>query len=316
VPDIVFSRELLLRCGPFEAAWADICYGLEAYVCYSLPNELRHPGTQNILSMNNLREHRLTGKSVIPADVMETLRCLSASDPLDKVYAALWAIESLGLRVSHGRGQHEKPKEGPNKLSWLKGITPKWLSRVRTGTGTQQPPISHNEPSTEWMVVDYSRSVEEIYFDAAIALNSKDKFVGTLFCSLSMVEDSVLQRRGISPQPSWVPDWRHLRPIYHLNTMQSTFLASKRRPFESLKYQEGIMVFPGCVVDTINTITSYLPPRRWYDKYSTSGANSFFLEWIERAQENARARYKGQDNRLGYPYYPASRYFSEINIKY
>jgi hypothetical protein len=251
--------------------------------------------------MNNLREHRLTGKSVIPADVMETLRCLSAKNRSDKVYAALWAIESLGLRVSHGRRQQEKLKKGLNKLSWLKGITLKGLRRAQLGT--QQTPISHNEPSLEWITIDYTRSYEEVRIDAAIALNSNDKFVGTLFCSLSMVGDSVFQRRGGSILPSWVPDWESPRQTYHLNTMRSTFLASKGRSFESQQYhEEGNMVFPGCVVDTIDVITSYLPPRRWYDKYSTSGANSFFfLEWIQRAQTNGKARYKGQADRLGYP---------------
>ncbi|PMD63888.1 uncharacterized protein K444DRAFT_609482 [Hyaloscypha bicolor E] len=58
------------------------------------------------------------------------------------------------------------------------------------------------------------------------------------------------------------------------------------------------MVFQGCIVDKVDKIASYLPPRRWYDKYNTSGANSFFfLEWMERAQERSEA-YKGQADRL------------------
>jgi hypothetical protein len=304
----------LLRCGPYEAAWVDFCYGLEAYVCYSLPNELRHPGTQNILSMNNLREHRLTGKCVTPADVLETIRCLSATNGLDKVYAGVRAIESLGSRVSHGRRQQEKPKKGLNQLSWLKGIIPKGLRNVKTGSKRN---VFHKEPTPEWITINYGKSRYEVYSYVAFVLNSNDEFVGTLYCSLSIVEDAALQRREVSPLPSWVPDWTFPRQIYHLNTMQSTFLASKGRSFEPPHLNgKVIMVFSGCVVDTINTVTSYLPPRRWYDKYSTSGANSFFfLEWIERAQQHARAKYKGQDDRLGYPYYSARKYSSEMNTR-
>jgi hypothetical protein len=58
------------------------------------------------------------------------------------------------------------------------------------------------------------------------------------------------------------------------------------------------MVSQGCIVDRVDEIASYLPPRRWYDKYNTSGANSFFfLEWMERAQERSEVKYKRQADR-------------------
>jgi hypothetical protein len=55
-------------------------------------------------------------------------------------------------------------------------------------------------------------------------------------------------------------------------------------------------------VDEVDIIASYVPPRRWYDKYHTSGANPFFfLEWMERAHESSEAKYKGQADRYCCP---------------
>ena len=157
----------------------------------------------------------------------------------------------------------------------------------------------------------YTKEFYDICFDTAMALNSSN-IIETSFCSLSMVEDFASQRRVISgtlqvdkaPLPSWVPDWNFSRRIYRLNCTESRFMACKGRPAYSVSLEKlsNTLRFAGCVVDAIDEVASYLPPRRWYDKYNTSGANSIiFLEWMERAQEGAVARYEGRDDKYCCP---------------
>jgi hypothetical protein len=81
-------------------------------------------------------------------------------------------------------------------------------------------------------------------------------------------------------------------------------MACQGRPEYSLLLEKisNTLRFAGCVVDSIDEVASYLPPRRWYDKYNTKGANSIiFLEWMERAQKGAGARYRGRDYRYCCP---------------
>jgi hypothetical protein len=112
-----------------------------------------------------------------------------------------------------------------------------------------------------------------------------------------MVEDSGFQRPDELAEKylsSWVPNWRSTHQICRLNTTGITFRACNGRHGESAHVEDRFfMVFQGCIVDEVDKNASYLPPRRWYDKYNTSGANSFFfLEWMERAQERSEAKYK------------------------
>jgi hypothetical protein len=163
------------------------------------------------------------------------------------------------------------------------------------------PKRSPNDPSPQWIQHDYNRSCEEVYIDTAIALNFSTAFISPHFSSLSMVEDSVQ-----STLPTWVPDWRIPHHIYRLNTMQSTFLASKGRSSELLHYDEGSMTLTGCVVDTIGAIGDCLPPRHSYDKYNTSIASNPFLDWFSFAaiaDTSSRIRIGNQEkkDRLGCP---------------
>jgi hypothetical protein len=238
-------------------------------------------GTQVILDWNNLRKYRLNGRSVTPSRVLETLRNLTGTDSRDKVFATLSTIKATAPRVTSGEIERGDPTQdfGPN--SFLK-----------------------------WIRLDYTKEFYNICFDTAMDLNSSNN-IETSFCSLSMVEDFASQRRFISgtlqldgePLPSWVPDWNFSRRIYRLNCTESRFMACKGRPAYSVSLEKlDTLRFAGCVVDAIDEVASYLPPRRWYDKYNTSGANSIiFLEWMERAQEGAGARYQGRDDKYCCP---------------
>ena len=131
------------------------------------------------------------------------------------------------------------------------------------------------------------------------------------FSSLSMVEDTASKYAGSDissersdyiPLGSWVPNWKISRQVHRLNATESTFFASKGGPPASVTYDNtelSIMTFPGCIVDRITDIASYLPPRRPWDKYNTGGANSIvWLEWKELADEGSRNRYKTKQDRF------------------
>ena len=300
----MFSQDLLLRCGSFEAPWVDLCYGLEAYVSHGLPNELRNPGGQTILNFNTLREHRLTGRSLTADYVFETMRDLTATMAHDKVYAALGTIYATVPRRPSRRTELQRATQDLNRIPPLNRAI-SLPNRPRS----QSRPTSYNDAGPAWLPVHYDASSLETFIQTAKALNCNDSFVGTSFCSLSMVEDSRSQRPALNDfarntldsLPSWVPNWEFVHQIYRLNTAQSTFTSSKGGPQESIQFiEDGTMVFQGYIVDTVDQIGNYLPPRRWHDKYNTGGANSFFfLEWMEQAKENAGARYRGQSDRYG-----------------
>jgi len=239
-------------------------------------------GTQVILDWNNLRKYCLNGRSVTPSRVLETLRDLTGTDSRDKIFATLSTIEATVPRPTSGEIERGDPSQDFGVNSFL-----------------------------EWIIPDYTKAFHGICFDTAMALNSSN-IIETSFCSLSMVEDVASQRRVRSgtlqvdkaPLLSWLPDWNFPRRIYRFNCTESRFMACKGRPAYSVSLEKlsNTLRFAGCVVDAIDEVASYLPPRRWYDKYNTSGANSIiFLEWMERAQEGAVARYEGRDDKYCCP---------------
>jgi hypothetical protein len=297
--DIVFSQELLLRCGQFEVAWDDLCLGFEAHVSNGSPIELRDPGVQTILRFNSVREHRLQRGTVSPGHILETLRNLTATDPRDLIYAAMSTINATAPSRASGN------KEPVECRHCLDGVSP---PEGEKSLLTPCPKHPSNALRANWIEFDYNKHFEEICVHAAQALNSNDSYFGTSFCSLSMVEDTASQ--GVdtfdkSLLPTWVPDWRSKYQVCRLNTSGSTFRASNGRrghPAPSVRREAPALHFSGCVVDRVDEVESYLPPRRWYDKYTTTGANSFFfLEWMDRAQEYSAAKYKGQTDRYRCP---------------
>ena len=131
------------------------------------------------------------------------------------------------------------------------------------------------------MAIDYGRTYEQACIDTAEALNFNKDFVGASFFSLSLVEDSGSQRLGEVAERylnSWVPDWRSTHQVCRLNTTESSFRACNGRHGESAHVEDHFfMVFQGYIVDKVDKLAKYVPPRRWCDKYNTSGANSFFF---------------------------------------
>jgi hypothetical protein len=293
VEDIVFAQTLSLLCGRFEVAWDDLCLGLDGYTSSGVWNELRNPGAQTILHLNCLREHRLNGWPVSPGHVLETLRDLTVTEPRDKMYAAMSTTNATAPRIASNTTGHEDP------MQCLDGISPPEGVRFSNTPRFQHPSI---EPRTEWIGIDYRKTYEQACIDTAEALNFNKDFVGASFFSLSMVGDSGSQRLGEVAEKylsSWMPDWRSTHQVCRLNTTESTFRACNDRHGESAHVEDRFfMAVQGCIVYKVDKIASSLPPRRWNDKYNTSGANSFFFwEWMKGAHEISEAKYKGQADR-------------------
>ena len=105
----MFAQALLLRCGRFEVAWVDLCLSLDVYTSSGVRNELCNPGAQTILHLIFLTEHHLNGRPVSPGHVLETLRDLTATEPRDKMYAAMSTINATAPRIASNTTGHEGP---------------------------------------------------------------------------------------------------------------------------------------------------------------------------------------------------------------
>jgi hypothetical protein len=116
------------------------------------------------------------------------------------------------------------------------------------------------------MAIDYRRTYEQACINTAEAFNFIKDFICASLFSLSMVEDSGSQRPGevaAKYLSSWVPDWRSTHQVCRLNTTESTFWACNDRHRELAHVEDRLfMVFQGCIVDEVDIIASYLPPRR------------------------------------------------------
>ena len=117
-----------------------------------------------------------------------------------------------------------------------------------------------------------------------------------------MVEDSGSRRSKTEGLPSWAPDWTIPNATYRMNTRNSILCASKGRDFQfslaALAKPELGMMFKGCVIDTMEDVSHYLPPRRFSDKYSASGNNSiFFSYWFDFAEEKGQRKYRRDKER-------------------
>ncbi|KAK4207878.1 hypothetical protein QBC37DRAFT_297818, partial [Rhypophila decipiens] len=84
-------------CGNFILPWAAVCEGLEAYAHLSDANNIRSPIVFTMLDLYTLREETDAGMTVSWGRLLEVVRALPATDPLDKVFASVaWLEERIG----------------------------------------------------------------------------------------------------------------------------------------------------------------------------------------------------------------------------
>ncbi|KAH7360459.1 heterokaryon incompatibility protein-domain-containing protein [Rhexocercosporidium sp. MPI-PUGE-AT-0058] len=148
---------------------------------------------------------------------------------------------------------------------------------------------------------DYKLEIKDLYRIIGRALSSGGGF-GPTHSSFSMIEDSN-RRESDSDLLSWMPDWSKPLHRYRLNQMKCHFQASgnilpsvSQQPSRT---NTGAELFDGLVIDRVDKVSSFLPPRRPYDKFNISGANAFFfLEWFEWVEEHALRDYEGDRDRL------------------
>jgi len=91
---------------------------------------------------------------------------------------------------------------------------------------------------------------------------------------------------------------------YRLNQQDCGYKASGQRTSAKFHSRErntdsDVELFDGSIIDRVDKVSSFLPHRRFHDKYNASGANAFFfMEWYEWAEENALRSYNGDRDRL------------------
>ena len=156
--------------------------------------------------------------------------------------------------------------------------------------------------------VDISRPENEVYLQIAHVLNLIDP--ATPFISLSFAGNTArpgVQRGNGGRLPFWVPDWANPQePIYQLNEATNTFHASSGYPALSPgpeRYYKPNMEFytldfPALIIDVLDQISTYNPPRRPADRLNVAAINSlFFSEWWDWLQQKVPDKYKNSEER-------------------
>lgn len=140
------------------------------------------------------------------------------------------------------------------------------------------------------------------YKHATIEAVNTDTTLYPLSLSRSGVSKDGLSGLGM-PQASWVPNWDAPSPVYHLNDVGSSFAASTEH-LNQPNYKDSsdqdrkqYIVLKGYIVDTILSVTEYLPPRHEADRYHVASLSSIrFPEWYDWAQRKARSRHQTAKN--------------------
>lgn len=122
---------------------------------------------------------------------------------------------------------------------------------------------------------DYTQSVEETYARAA---HMMDRWYGMPLC---------LSLAGLSTDsttlPSWVPDLGTTKQRLVLGHPRSMFRASAE-PYtqENLDSQTASLTVRGSIVDRIESLQAYMPPRRLCDQYRLDGDNLYcYVQWYK-----------------------------------
>ena len=165
-------------------------------------------------------------------------------------------------------------------------------------------PIASSE--TYSRLHDDSISRVAAYIMAAQLLNNTDP--STPFVSMSLAGNTArpgVQRGEAERLPTWVPDWSDPQEldICQLNEPASAFSAwsghvaiTGWNPLSDHSHLQ--LQFRAVMIDTVQQISSYQPPRRPADRFSVAAMNSLlFSEWWDWLQRKTPDRYKGNEER-------------------
>ncbi|KAI1497800.1 heterokaryon incompatibility protein-domain-containing protein [Biscogniauxia marginata] len=226
LPDWVYSKSSIFRCGSEEISWDELFAALELCWFYSTDDSLTSSGHVSVVIGGFLRQS--LGSMTFPEALLaRQAGSFGATNPSDNIYSVM-------------------------EFASLPGLT-----------------------------IDYTRSAEELYKEAALQLG---------IMSFSLVDHG--------PQPpsygSWVPDWGVARKRFLLNHPKSLFMASLRNG-SSISREPRVLC--NCTaLDVIKATSSYLPPRRHYDHYNVSAGNLIiFDDWIDFVKEQVGAVGSTQD---------------------
>jgi len=245
---MVLARDLALIWGTHEARWDKLCYGLEGLLHYGHPNMVKNPRAHTLLGIEALR--RIECQNIpraSPRNLLGLLRPLqSRSIPPTSLRKLLELDRPLQSTL------HEE------KVYSTLGIFEFMIS---------QPGVK----------ADYIQSFDAVCLvTAGVALSDHRR--DALLSLLSVAGDSKSPPSEDGKWPSWVVDWSEKleQEMYRLNSEDTQFFASAYSP-PFLSISETTLTLQGWIVDTVDHLGSYMPPRRACDKFNVSSENSFFF---------------------------------------
>lgn len=264
--DLIYSRRLTLRWGrSYKLDAQEFCLALETYELYSHPNLIRSPRARTLIDAERLRQRCGAGKmdNGLFFSGLKLSFPLSCTQAMDRIYAVLGLLTLSGL-----------------------------------------------SPST---ITDQTGQNGHVYYQTALVLNLIDPTSPFISMSLSgNTARPAVQRGHLSGLPSWVPDWTDPQElIYQLNEPANTFHASDgylvlprssqlnpNYKAETIMTNNGEPIFLALMIDVLDQVSGYNPPRRPADRFNVAVMNSlFFSEWWEWVQQRVPDKYKNSEQR-------------------
>ncbi|KAK0638927.1 hypothetical protein B0T16DRAFT_422128 [Cercophora newfieldiana] len=263
IRDIIHARHLTFLWGSScEVDAQDFISALDTYELHGYPNLIKNPRAHTLIKAWHLRQAYRADRSHDNDGLL--LAAVKLAFPLQAVDPR----DRIHAALLHERG--------PSGIPWVVFGLP-----------------------------DYASSKDLPYIKMAQALNLIDPI--TPFVSMSLAGNTArpgVQRGDFEGLPSWVPDWSDAQEVdvQQLNEPGSCFDAwggQLTDPGWDFNPPMDFLAFKAAIVDTLDQMSSYQPPRRPADRLNVSAMNSiFFSEWWSWIREKKPDRYKGDGESL------------------
>jgi len=143
--------------------------------------------------------------------------------------------------------------------------------------------------------VDYRNGLRDVYALSSKELNEQFNTYISVSLAGQCTGVGSSEDRGDDSElwPSWVPDFKVSSSCLLFNHPESLFSASRHQISSRYDLEVcGLAIDDGITVDTVHTISSYLPPRSIDDNYRLLDNDNLycFLEWHEHAKRSLSQR--------------------------
>ncbi len=260
VSNWVCAKYLTFRWGPHEMDAHEFCSALEIYELHSHPNLIKHPRARTLATSERIRQRYHAGENhqSLLLAVVKMVYPLQVTSALDRIFAAL-------------------------------------------------VPITPSDTLGAFRLPDYSLPLVDAFTKMARLLNGVEP--NTPFISMSLAGNTMrpgVHRGEAEGLPTWVPDWSDPQEldIFHMNEAASVFCAWRGHVAITPEWHgprtehTHLFGFRAALIDRVDQISSYQPPRRPADRLNVAAMNSlFFSEWWDWVRQKTPDRYKGDEDR-------------------